>query len=112
MVVDNVASLVCFHRFCFLVPQDLLAIIFTLEFNLKDRLPVDVDDIRNIYFLPTFRKEKENSKAGARYCLSMRQRFQGGKRLTTLISSALLLHRVVILKHFSQIILLQEIHSF
>lgn len=58
-VVDNIASLVLFHRYCFLEPQYLLTAIFTLEFNLKDKLPVDVDDFRNVYFSPsTFRKEK------------------------------------------------------
>lgn len=51
-LVDDIASLVLIHRYCFLEPQDFFTDIFTLLFYLKDRLPVDVDDIRNVYFPP------------------------------------------------------------
>lgn len=101
-MVDNIASLVLFHRYGFLETQYLFTAIFTLEFNLKDKLTVDVHDFRNVFSPPppTFKKEKENSKAGAKYCLSVRERFQGEKRLATLISRTLSSHRMVMLKHF------------
>lgn len=70
-LVDNIASSVPFHRCCFLEPQDFFTAIFTLEFNLKDRLPVDVDDIRNVYFIPQppFRKEKTQKPGLSMACL-------------------------------------------
>lgn len=86
-LVDNIASLVLFHRCRFLEPQEFFTTIFTLEFSVKDRLPVHV-------WLVYERKVPRRQEIGS-----------------TFISSSLLFHRMMILKHFSQMILFKEIHS-